>query len=345
MSHAYSNVETFVPRLSPASLSSMRKDMVDLTPFFPPEGQLLHTPENRAACASSGGLLQAMAAGTVLEGTALLCDQEHNLTVSLGNGILGTIPREEAALGIAEGTTRDIALLSRVSKPVVFLVTGFETLPDGRTRARLSRRAAQALCRSRHLDLLRPGDILPAKVTRLESFGAFCDIGCGVSALLPIAGISVSRISHPADRLAVGMDILAVLASWEGDRFCLSQRELLGTWEENVAGFAPGDTVAGIVRSVEEYGVFVELTPNLAGLAEPREGVRPGQLAGVYIKSILPEKMKMKLILIDAQESAPPPELPRYFLTGGHIDRWIYSPAACPRRIETVFDETTGTEM
>ena len=309
-----------------------------------PEGARLYTAANRNAVATAAGLNAAMREEQLLEARVMRCDALHNLYVDLPC-MEGIIPHDEGALGIAEGTTRDIALLSRVSKPVVFLVTGFETLPDGRTRARLSRRAAQALCRSRHLDLLRPGDILPAKVTRLESFGAFCDIGCGVSALLPIAGISVSRISHPADRLAVGMDILAVLASREGDRFCLSQRELLGTWEENVAGFAPGDTVAGIVRSVEEYGVFVELTPNLAGLAEPREGVRPGQLAGVYIKSILPEKMKMKLILIDAQESAPPPELPRYFLTGGHIDRWIYSPAACPRRIETVFGETTGTEM
>lgn len=33
--------------------------------------------------------------------------------------------------------------------------------------------------------------------------------------------------------------------------------------------FQPGETVTGTVRSIETYGVFVELTPNLAGLAEP----------------------------------------------------------------------------
>ena len=135
------------------------------------------------------------------------------------------------------------------------------------------------------------------------------------------------------------MEIRAVLTSHEDGRFCLSMRELLGTWEENATKFSVGDTVAGIIRSVEEYGVFVELTPNLAGLAEPREGVSPGQLAGVYIKSILPEKMKLKLIIIDAQEAAPPPPPPQYYLTEGHIGRWVYSPPACDRRIETVFDE------
>ncbi|MGL0910084.1 hypothetical protein ACSTB0_13670, partial [Faecalibacterium wellingii] len=44
---------------------------------------------------------------------------------------------------------------------------------------------------------------------------------------------------------------------------------LLGTWEENAAGFTVGETVVGIVRSVEEYGTFIEIAPNLAGLAHP----------------------------------------------------------------------------
>ena len=118
----------------------------------------------------------------------------------------------------------------------------------------------------------------------------------------------------------------------------LSQRELLGTWEENAALFTQGETVAGVVRSVEEYGVFVELTPNLAGLAEPREGARPGQRAGVYIKSILPEKMKLKLILIDTQDEFCAPSPLRYFRTQGHIDRWIYSPEGCDKCIESRFD-------
>ncbi len=303
-----------------------------------PEGGVLFTPANQTAMATVSGLVTAMREEQRLEARAVRCDAAHNLYVDLPC-MAGVIPRDEGALGVAEGTTRDIALLSRVSKPVSFTVQDIVTGENGKPLALLSRRRAQQLCRDRHLDRLRAGDILAAKVTRLEPFGAFCDIGCGVSALLPIAGISVSRISHPADRLTVGMDIRVVLTARDGDRFCLSQRELLGTWEENAAAFAAGDTVAGVVRSVEDYGIFVELTPNLAGLAEPREGVKTGQLAGVYIKSILPEKMKLKLIIIDAQDAAPPPKPPRYFISEGHIDHWVYSPAACPRRIETVFGE------
>ena len=58
------------------------------------------------------------------------------------------------------------------------------------------------------------------------------------------------------------MNIRAVVKSIENGRITLSHKELLGTWEENVALFSAGETVAGIVRSVEPYGIFVELSPN-----------------------------------------------------------------------------------
>lgn len=302
-----------------------------------PEGMLLNTPANRRRTETATALAEAAIAEEIVEARAVLCDSEHNLYVELPH-MTGIIRREEGAIGIAEGFTRDIALISRVSKPVSFIVTGFEYTPDGERRAVCSRRAAQEKCRKQYLNHCRPGDVIAARVTRLESFGAFCDVGCGIPALLPIASISVSRISHPADRLFVGMDIHCVISSVEGNRICLSQRELLGTWEENAALFSQGETVAGIVRSVEEYGVFIELTPNLAGLAEPREGVRVGQYAGVYIKNILADKMKLKLVLIDSQDSVELPPPLKYFITEGHIDRWQYSPTGCHKRIETVFD-------
>lgn len=308
---------------------------VQMHEFFP-EGVLLNTAANRRRTQTASALAEAAMEGQVVEARAVLCDSEHNLHVELPC-MQGMIPREEGAVGIAEGTTRDIALISRVSKPVSFLITGFDYTDDGQRRALCSRRAAQEKCRAEYIRSKRPGDVVEARVTRLESFGAFCDIGCGIPALLPIASISVSRIAHPSDRLYVGMDIYAVITSIEENRICLSQRELLGTWEENAALFEQGETVAGIVRSVEDYGIFVELTPNLAGLAEPRAGVRVGQHAGVYIKNILADKMKLKLVLIDAQDSHELPPPLSYFITEGHIDRWVYSPASCGKVIETIF--------
>ncbi len=302
-----------------------------------PEGLRIDTPRNRERLASAETLAQAALEGWVLEARAVLCDSGHNLFVDLPC-MEGIIPREEGAIGISEGTTRDIAIISRVSKPVSFIVRGFEDKQDGTQRAVLSRRAAQERCFWDYIGNLRCGDVIRARVTRLEPFGAFCDIGCGIPALLPIAGLSVSRISHPADRLRVGDDILCVVASLNDGRICLSMRELLGTWEENAAVFSQGQTVAGIVRSVEPYGIFVELAPNLAGLAEPREGVESGQHAAVYIKSILPEKLKFKLIVVDAQPAAAHPPPLQYYITKGPLTRWEYTPPGCEKMIVTEFD-------
>ena len=305
---------------------------------YKPEGALLDTPENAYYLRDLSTLREAFSQGVILEARTVLCDHGHDLIVDLGC-TQGIIPRTEGAEGIEEGTTRDIALISRVGKPVCFQITGFEPGPDGGVRPVLSRRAVQAQCRRDYLDHLRPGDIIDARVTHLENFGCFVDIGCGIPSLIPIDAISVSRISHPRDRFQPGQQIKAVVKAVEpGGRICLSHKELWGTWAENAALFTPGETVAGIVRSVEEYGVFVELTPNLAGLAEPRPGVAPGQHASVYIKSLIPQRMKVKLILVDAFEAAYRPAPPPYFLTAGHISRWRYSPACASRVIETVFD-------
>ena len=93
------------------------------------------------------------------------------------------------------------------------------------------------------------------------------------------------------------------------------------------------------MRSVESYGIFVELTPNLAGLAELREDVHVGQQASVYIKSLIPERMKVKLIIVDAFDCEEPPRAVTYYQKEGHISRFCYSPPQCSRVIETVFEE------
>lgn len=307
-----------------------------MTNYYP-EGWLIDTAHNKNLCQSPAGLCEAMNHQTILEARACLCTPEHDLVVDFGF-CKGIIPRCEGAIGIREGTTRDIALLSRVNHPVCFVIQDIRHESDGRITPILSRLAAQQRCQKDYLSHLKCGDIIPACVTRLESFGAFVDIGCGIASLIPIDCICVSRISHPSDRFCCGQDIKAVIREIEpSGRICLSHKELLGTWEENASLFHTGETVCATVRSVENYGIFVELAPNLAGLAEPKKGVQPGQQAGVYIKSILPDKMKIKLILIDSFDAPAPTEPAHYFILEGHLDHWVYSPECCGKTIETVF--------
>ncbi len=304
---------------------------------FYPEGYLMDTPENAAALQSPAALAEAVREEKILEARAVMCDSSHDLIVELP-GMKGVIPREEGAIGIREGTVRDIAILSRVNRPVCFVVQELTGDQWGGATARLSRRAAQERCAAQYIAGLLPGDVITARVTHIEPFGVFADIGCGISSLLPIDAISVSRIEHPRERFLPGMDIRAVVRSKENSRVTLTHKELLGTWEENAARFQAGETVGGVIRSVESYGVFVELAPNLAGLAELKENIFPGQQASVFIKSVLPGRMKIKLIIIETFDSPPRrPSPPEYFFTGRHMDVFQYSPAQSERFIGTRF--------
>jgi len=331
-----------------------------------PEGFLFGTAENDSCLDSFTTLSECKESRKILEAPCIICDSRHDLVIDLGC-MRGIIPREEGAVGISEGKTKDIALISRVNKPVCFVVNDFARNDNGEIYAVLSRREAQLMCTEHYIRTLTPGDVIPARVTHLEQFGCFVDVGCGIPSLIPIDLISVSRISHPSDRFCVGQDIKAVVKSFDGDRICLSHKELLGTWQENAAMFEQGETVTGIVRSVEDYGVFVELAPNLAGLAEPRGDISVNQHASVYIKAIIPEKMKIKLIIVNAFDSAntmfarlpqvggrqklPPADAAQqratgaylnsglnYFISSGHIDRWVYSCESSSKLIQTVFE-------
>lgn len=301
-----------------------------------PEGYLINTIENQNAIKSKSALNECMSSGKILEARALVCDSEHNLIVDLPC-MKGIIPRLEGAIGIMDGSTRDIALISRVNKPVCFKVIGFSTNELGQEYAILSRRLAQEECLKEYISQLISGDIINARVTHLEQFGCFVDIGCGIPSLIPIDAISVSRISHPADRFYINQDIKAIIKAVSGSRVWLSHKELLGTWEENASIFNTGETVAGIVRSVENYGIFIELTPNLAGLSEFKEGVSVGQNASVYIKALIPEKMKVKLVIVDVFNAEYPKPPLEYFIHDDHIDYWKYTTESSNKIIETRF--------
>lgn len=265
-------------------------------------------------------LLLAMQQREILQANTIKCDERHDLHIALGC-CRGLIPRAEAARGILGGETRDIAILSRVGRPVCFTVMGFA--PDG--TALLSRRSAQEAALEQIFCEKRPGDILPAVVTGLAPFGAFCDIGCGAVGLLGLRNICVSRLAHPRELLRVGQRLPVLIQSLDPvqRRVGLTLRELLGTWEENAARFRAGQTVTGIVRARTEYGVFIALTPNLCGLAERDDSLEPGQPVCVYIRAIHPQTLKLKLTVLHRLEALPPQTL-HFTKTEGRLDVWRY---------------------
>ncbi len=310
-----------------------------------PENHLILTAENKNILCSKAALKEACYSSRIIEVRATVCDKDHNLHVDLGV-MKGIIPRDECAIGIDDGSVRDIAIISRVNKPVMCRIIDFKTNENGETYALLSRKSVQEDCMREYISTLTPGCVIDAVVTHMEPFGVFADIGAGICALMPIDAISVSRIPHPSARFTTGQKIKAVVKGIdESGRITLSYKELLGTWEENAALFKAGETVPGIVRSVERYGIFVELKPNLAGLAEYVPGVEPGQHASVYIKNLIPERMKIKLIIVDSFDAEYPNEPVTYYNDSDFIDRWTYSPESCPKKVETVFCDYELTQQ
>lgn len=311
--------------------------------FYRPEGRLISLAENREYLSCEASLRKAAAEGKILESIALYCEDRgegKELIFNLGK-IKGVMPKSEVEYSRTDEEPKDIAIITRVGKAVCFKITEFFE-KDGKTVALLSRKEAQRECVDNFLSLLCPGDIIDATVTHMEPFGAFMDVGCGIVSLMSIDCISVSRISHPKDRFYTGMHIKAVVKSinYDNCRIYLTHKELLGTWQENADAFSIGQTVSGIIRSIEPYGIFVELAPNLAGLAEYREDITSGTSAAVYIKNIIPEKMKIKLVIVD---TFPAPDSKEksfdYKIKSDNIEKWTYSPDSCNRIIETDFSE------
>ncbi len=149
---------------------------------------------------------------------------------------------------------------------------------------------------------LKEGDIVTGKVTNIKPYGAFIKIQNGITGLLHIEDISVARIKSPKERLNIGQNIKIMIKSIDRNnkKIFLTYKELLGTWEENAKEISQGMTVKGIARDVEKFnnGIFIELKPNLVGLAEYKPNIKYGQYVDVYVKKIIPEKKKIKLKII-----------------------------------------------
>jgi small subunit ribosomal protein S1 len=149
---------------------------------------------------------------------------------------------------------------------------------------------------------LKEGMIVCGIVKNIKPYGAFVEIGGGIVGLVHIEDISVARIKSPYERFKIGQKIKIMIKSIDRktNRIILSYKEMYGTWEENIIEFKEGMTVKGTVRETEKRknGIFVELKPNLVGLAEYKDNIQYGNNINVYIKKIIPEKKKIKLIIV-----------------------------------------------
>lgn len=236
----------------------------------------------------------------VLQGYVTNCDSNYNLHVNLGNNVKGIIPRNEIdAVNIDEyGFCKTNLCTNKVNSFIQFKVK--EIYNDNSVI--LSRKMVGQEALGWMKEELKPGMILNGIVKNIRQFGAFVEIGGGIVGLLHIEDISVSRMKSPEERFYIGQKIKVMVKSIDKDnnKIILSYKELLGNWEENIQDFKEKMIVSGIVKETDKYknGIFIELKPNLVGMAEYKEGFKYGQKVNVFIKKIIKEKKKIKLLIV-----------------------------------------------
>lgn len=245
-------------------------------------------------------LSEAKSSGEILQGRVNKCDSNYNLYVDLGNNLTGVIPREEVeAINIDEtGFPKPNICISKVNRFVQFKVKDL----DSKNNYILSRKEVGRDAINWVKDELEEGEVVKGIVKSIQPYGAFIEIGGGIVGLLHIEDISIARIKTPAERLEIGQKINVKIKNIDKsqERVILSYKEMLGDWDENIQSFKEGTTVKGIAREVEKFknGIFIELKPNLVGMAEYVDGIEYGQNVDVYIKKIIPEKKKVKLLIV-----------------------------------------------
>ena len=121
-------------------------------------------------------------------------------------------------------------------------------------------------------DSLKENMIVKGRIKGIQPYGAFIELENGTVGLLHIEDMSVARIKTPFDRFSIGDEVNVKIKNIdkEKNRIMFTYKELLGTWEENAKLFKEGTKVKGIVRNTEAHknGIFIELKPNLVGMAE-----------------------------------------------------------------------------
>jgi ribosomal protein S1 len=168
------------------------------------------------------------------------------------------------------GLSREDDLAQHIGKALVCEVLEIDR---ERKRVTLSRRAVlekeREASRKEALGALAIGQIVQGKVTRVEPYGAFVDVGGGLEALLHVSNISRKRVESAAAVLKVGEVVRAqVLEIKEGGkRIALGTKQLEpDPWDDVAARIAVGQVLNGRVVRLMDFGAFVELLPGIEGL-------------------------------------------------------------------------------
>jgi small subunit ribosomal protein S1 len=162
-----------------------------------------------------------------------------------------------------------------------------------------------------------PGTIVEGKVRNLANYGAFIEIEEGIDGLLHVSDMSwTKKISHPGEMIKKNdmIKCIVLAVDQEKQRVALGLKQMTeDPWARAIPEkYLAGQIVRGKVTKLTNFGVFVELEPDLEGLLhiselsdqkveEPQDIVKAGQDIEVKILRVDIEDRKIGLSLKRAQ--------------------------------------------
>ena len=154
------------------------------------------------------------------------------------------------------------------------------------------------------------GGMVEGEVTALADFGAFVKFAGkeevpgaeALEGLVHISEIAWQRIDHPRDILKVGEKVKAEIIGIEGSKIFLSMKKLLkDPWQDVGTRYKVGDTVEGTILKVNPFGFFVELDPEIHGLAHVSE-LSDKPTTDISTIGKPGEKLKFRIVSIEPAE-------------------------------------------
>tara|TARA_R110002126_G_scaffold86474_1_gene208680 strand:+ start:2449 stop:3651 length:1203 start_codon:yes stop_codon:yes gene_type:complete len=143
----------------------------------------------------------------------------------------------------------------------------------GRDRVVLSRRrvleAERLEALGEAVGKFSTGMTLTGKVSRIEAFGAFIDIGNGIEGLCHVSNISRKRVEDVNDVLKKGQEVQVQILNIQegGRRIGLGMKQLEpDPWDGAATKFPADRQVSGKVTRLMDFGAFVEIADGLEGL-------------------------------------------------------------------------------
>jgi len=115
-----------------------------------------------------------------------------------------------------------------------------------------------------------PGTRLFGKVTNITDYGAFVEIESGIEGLVHVSEMDwTNKNIHPTKVVQLGDEVEVMILEIDEDRrrISLGMKQCMpNPWDEFAMNHKKGDRVAGQIKSITDFGVFVGLPGGIDGL-------------------------------------------------------------------------------